>query len=64
MRQKTDQVHIGDHFCSSLTMQGHLQTTVSNITLPKCDATTGGTVFVYLVHVYNKQKRRKNTALS
>ena len=26
MVQKIDQVNIGDHFHSSLTMQGHLQT--------------------------------------
>ena len=63
MYQKTDELHIGDHFCSSLTMQGHLKQQAPNITLPKCGATTGGTVFVYLVHVYNEQKR-KNTALS
>ena len=53
MQQKTDQMHIGDHFCLSLTMQGHLQT---------AGATTGGTVSVYLVNVYNEQKRKKNTA--
>ena len=29
---------------------------------PKCDATTEGTVSVYLVYAYNEQKR-KNTAL-
>ena len=50
MQQKTDQMHIGDHFCLSLTMQGHLQT---------AGATTGGTVSVYLVNVYNEQKRKK-----
>ena len=34
-------------------MQGHLQT---------AGPTTGETVSVYLVHVYNEQKMRKNTA--
>ena len=37
MHQKTDQVHIGDHFCSSLTMQDYLQTVdaenYTNVTL-------------------------------
>ena len=30
-----------------------------NITLPKCGATTGGTVSVYLFYVYYEQKRRR-----
>ena len=60
MHQKTNQVHIGDHFCLSLAMQGHLKQQVPNIILPKCDVTTGGTVSVYLVHVYTEQKK-KNT---
>ena len=32
-----------------------------NITLPKCDATIGGTVFVYLVYVYIMNKRGERT---
>ena len=45
-------------------MEGHLQTAGTvNIALPECDPTTEGTVSVYLVYVYNDQKRRKNTAL-
>ena len=58
MRQKTDQVHIGDHFCLSWTMQGHLQ-----IAGAEYDTTTGEIVSVYLVHIYNKQERRKNIVL-
>ena len=53
-------------FCSSLTMQGHLETAGAKHYTPqmsKC-ATTGETVSVYLVYIYNEQKRRKNTALS
>ena len=45
-------------------MQGHLQTAGAENYTPKCDATTGEIVSVYLIHVYIKQKRRKNTTLS
>ena len=62
MHQKADQVHIGDYFCLSLTMQGYLQTADAKHYLPKCDAT--GTVSVYLIHINNEQERRKKTALS
>ena len=51
MDPKTNQVHIGDHFCLSLTRQGHLQT--ADAELLKYDSTTGETDCVYLVHVNN-----------
>ena len=35
MHHKTDQVHIGDHFCSSLAMQGHLQTVGAEHYIPQ-----------------------------
>ena len=64
MHQKTNQVHIGDYFCSSLTMQDHLLTAGAEYYTPKCDTITGGTVSVYFVRVCNEPKRRKNTAMS
>ena len=45
-------------------MQGYLQTAGAEHYPSKYDATTGETVFVYLVHVYNEQKKRKHTALT
>ena len=57
MHQKTDQVHIGDHFCSSLTMQDHLQTAGAEYYTPKCNTITGGTV--NLIHVCNEPKEEK-----
>ena len=63
MCQKTDQVHIEDHFYSSLKLQGHLQTAGAEQYTPQIWA-IGGTVFIYLVHVYNEQEKRKSTALS
>ena len=66
MRQKTNQVHTGDHSNLSLTMQGHLRKAGVKhcTTLPKYDTSTVETVSVYLVHVYNEQQRRKNAVLS
>ena len=64
MHKKTDQVHIGDHFCLSLIMQYHLQTAGAEHYTPQCDATNGGTVSVYITHEYSERERRKNTALS
>ena len=59
MHQKTNQVHIGDHFCSSLTMQDHLQRVDAEYYTPKCDTITGGTVSVYLsVYVMNRRGER------
>ena len=62
MHWKTDQVHIRDHFYLSQCTVIYKQQ-APNITLPRCDAITGKTVFVYPVHAYNEQERRKNTAL-
>ena len=54
MGLKIDQVNIEDHFHLSLTMQGQLQTAGAEHYTPQCNATTGGTVSVYPVHVHNE----------
>ena len=56
MHKKTDQVHIGDHFCLSLTMQGHLQTAATEHYTPQM--CTGGIVFVLSMYIMNRKGER------
>ena len=59
-----DPVDIGDHFCLSLTMQGHLQTAGTERSTPQCDATTKGTVSVYLIHIYIVNRKEEHSPIT